>query len=235
VRAATTTIQSVSLPAEINGDFSSILGGQVGSDALGRPVYQNEIFDPSSTRMVGGQVVRNAFGFNTTTGLPIPGQANIIPQNRLDPITHNVAGLYPAPTVAGAIANNCIANNPGRDTIDQTDGRVDYSLSARQQIFARFSLSQRTRFQAPPFPGLADGGSYGTGNYFEATRGAVLAHTFVISPSMVNEVRIGFNRNHYRDNIPSYGQNYPADGFAVPGVADNPTVNGLTLFQPNGF
>jgi hypothetical protein len=53
---------------------------------------------------------------------------------------------------------------------------------------------------------------------------ASLAHTFVISPSMVNEVRIGFNRNHYLDNIPSYGQNYPADGFAVPGVADNPTV-----------
>jgi hypothetical protein len=235
VSAATTTIQSVPLPAEINGDFSSVLGGQVGTDALGRPVYQNEIFDPASTRMVGGKVVRNAFGFDTTTGLPIPGQANIIPQNRLDPIAHNVAGLYPAPTVAGATANNYIANNPGTDTIDQTDGRVDYSLSARQQIFARFSLSQRTRFQAPPFPGLADGGSYGTGNYFEATRGAVLAHTFVISPTMVNEVRIGFNRNHYRDNIPSYGQNYPASGFAVPGVPDNPTVNGLTLFQPNGF
>src|SRR5581483_8010485 len=68
-----------------------------------------------------------------------------------------------------------------------------------------------------------------------ATRGAAIAHTFVISPSMVNELRAGFNRNHYRDNIPAYGQNYPASGFAVPGVPDNPTVNGLTLFQPNGF
>jgi len=84
-------------------------------------------------------------------------------------------------------------------------------------------------------PGLADGGNYSTGNYFEGTRGAVLAHTFTISPSMVNEVRIGFSRNHYRDNIPSYGQSYPPAGLAVPGVPDNSTVNGLTLFQPSGY
>ena len=92
------------------------------------------------------------------------------------------------------------------------DARGDYNISSRQQMFARFSLSQRTRFQAPPLPGLADGGSYSTGQYLEGTRGAVLAHTFTISPSMVNEVRIGFNRNHYRDNIPAYGQNYPQEG-----------------------
>ena len=52
---------------------------------------------------------------------------------------------------------------------------------------------------------------------------------------MVNEVRAGFNRNHYRDNIPAYGQNYPSSDLAVPGVPNNPTVNGLTLFQPSGF
>jgi len=235
VSAAATSIVSVPTPAEINGDFSGILGSQVGTDALGRPVYQSEIFDPNSTRTVNGSVVRDGFGFDPTTGLPIAGQANIIPQSRLDTIAHNIAGLYPAPNVAGALANNYNVNAPGQDTIDQMDARADYNLSTRQQIFGRFSLSQRTRFKAPPLPGLADGGSYSTGNYFEGTRGAVLAHTFTISPSMVNEVRIGFNRNHYRDNIPAYGQNYPAAGFAVPGVPDNPTVNGLTLFQPSGF
>jgi hypothetical protein len=235
VRAATTNIVKVPLPAEINGDFSGILGPQVATDAIGRPVYQNEIFDPATTRPANGSVVRDGFGFNPTTGLPIPGQANIIPQSRFDAIGHNVAALYPAPTVAGAISNNYAVNAPGRDQIDQMDARADYNISQRQQIFARFSLSQRTRFQSPPLPGLADGGNYSTGNYFEGTRGAVLAHTFTISPSMVNEVRAGFNRNHYRDNIPAYGQKYPSSGLAVPGVPDNSTVNGLTLFQPSGY
>jgi hypothetical protein len=235
VSAATAAIYSVPTPAEVNGDFSGILGSQVATDALGRPVYQHEIFDPNSTRTVGGSIVRDGFGFDPTTGLPIAGQANIIPQSRLDTIGHNMATLYPAPNVAGALANNYNVNPPGHDKIDQMDARGDYNISTRQQIFGRFSLSQRTRFQAPPFPGLADGGSYSTGNYLEGTRGAVLAHTFTISPSMVNEVRVGFNRNHYKDNIPAYGQKYPGPGFAVPGVPDNATVNGLTLFSPSGY
>ena len=223
VRAANTDIATVPTAAEIGGNFSGLLGSQVGTDALGRPVYQGEIFDPASTTMVNGNVVRNPF------------QGNIIPASRLDSIAHNAGALYPAPTVAGATANNYNFNAPGKDTIDQMDARVDYNISNRQQIFGRFSLSQRTRFQSPPLPGLADGGNYSTGNYFEGTRGAAIGHTFTISPSMVNELRIGFNRNHYRDNIPSYGQNYPPAGLAVPGVPDNSTVNGLTLFQPSGY
>ncbi|HYM06897.1 MAG TPA: TonB-dependent receptor, partial [Terriglobales bacterium] len=223
VRAANTDIQTVPTTPEVGGDFSALLGSQVATDPLGRPVYQGQIFDPSSTTTVNGNVVRNPFS------------NNMIPRTSLDPIAHNVAALYPAPNVAGAFTNNYVVNAPGRDTIDQMDSRADYNISSRQQIFGRFSLSQRDRFQAPPLPGLADGGNYGTGNYFEGTRGAVLAHTFTISPSMVNEVRIGFNRNHYRDNIPAYGQNYPGSGLAVPGVPNNPTVNGLTLFQPSGY
>jgi hypothetical protein len=222
VSAATTSILSVPQPAEIGGDFSALLGSQVGTDALGHPVYQNQIFNPGSTTTVNGRIVRT----------PFPN--NKIPLSLMDPIAHNVAALYPAPNSPGN-SNNYIVNAPGQDTVDQMDARVDYIISQKQQIFGRFSLSQRTRFQAPPLPGLADGGGYSTGNYFEGTRGAVISHTFTISSTMVNEVRAGFNRNHYRDNIPAYGQNYPSSDLAVPGVPDNPTVNGLTLFQPNGF
>ena len=34
------------------GDFSRILGAQIGTDALGRPIFQNQIFDPLTTRTV---------------------------------------------------------------------------------------------------------------------------------------------------------------------------------------
>jgi hypothetical protein len=235
VRAATTSILTVPTSPELSGDFSGILGPQVSTDALGRPIYQNELFDPNSARLVDGNVVRNGFGFDSVTGLPIPGQANRIPASRLDPIAYNVANLYPAPNRPNALANNYVVNAPGRDNIDQMDARGDYNISTRQQLFARFSLSERTRFQSPPLPGLADGGSYSTGNYFESTRGGVLAHTFTISSTMVNEIRIGLNRNQYQDNIPAYGQSYPPSGLAVPGVPNNSSINGLTLFQPSGY
>jgi hypothetical protein len=234
IRAARTNIVTVPDPSEINGDFSGILGDQVGTDAIGRPVFENELFDPNSTRMVDGNVVRDGFGFDPATGLPISGQANMIPASRLDAIAHNVASLYPVPNRAG-LANNYVVNAPGKDDIDQADARADYNISSRQQLFARFSISERTRFQAPPLPGLADGGNYSTGNYFESTRGGVLGYTFTISPTMVNEFRGGVSRNHYSDNIPAYGQNYPPEGLAVPGVPNNDTINGLTLFQPSGY
>jgi outer membrane receptor protein involved in Fe transport len=200
-------ISTVPTAAEIGGNFNGVA----------------TIFDPNSTQMVNGNVVRT----------PFPG--NIIPSQMLDPIAHAVAQLYPAPNIPGALANNYVIDAPGNLQIDQMDARVDHAISDRQQIFARFSLSQETRFVQPPLPGLADGGSYGTGTYLDDTRGAAVGYTFTISPTMVNEYRMGFNRAHYIDNKPAYGQNYPPAGLAVPGVPGSDAVNGLTLFSPSGF
>jgi hypothetical protein len=213
IGTAKTDISTVPTPAEIGGNFSALL--------TGTPAGQ--IFDPQSTTMVNGNVVRTPFA------------GNIIPGSRLDPISSAVAQLYPAPNVSGAMANNYIVNAAGNEQIDQGDGRMDHNITDRQQVFARFSWSQINRFQQPPLPGLADGGSYSTGNYIEDTRGAAIGYTFAISPTMVNELRIGFNRAHYVDNTPAYGQKYPGAGLAVPGVPNNATVNGLTLFQPNAY
>ncbi len=200
-------ISTVPTAAEIGGNFNGV----------------TTIFDPNSTQMVNGNVVRT----------PFPG--NIIPSQMLDPISHAVAQLYPAPNIPGATANNYVIDASGNLQIDQMDVRGDHAISDRQQIFARFSLSQEDRFVRPPLPGLADGGSYGTGNYIDDTRGAAVGYTFTISPTMVNEYRMGFNRSHYVDNKPSYGQNYPPAGLDVPGVPNNSVVNGLTLFSPSGF
>jgi outer membrane receptor protein involved in Fe transport len=199
-------ISTVPTLAEIGGNFNGVA----------------TIFDPNSTQMVNGNVVRTPFA------------GNVIPAQDLDPIAHAVAQLYPAPNIPGALANNYVVDASGNLQIDQADVRVDHTISNRQQIFARYSLSQETRFVQPPLPGLADGGNYGTGNYLDDTRGAAVGYTFTISPTMVNEYRMGFNRAHYIDNKPAYGQNYPSAGLAVPGVTGSSAVNGLTLFGP-GF
>lgn len=208
-RAGTSTpdISTVPTAAEIAGNFNGVA----------------TIYDPNSTQIVNGNVVRTPFPNNT------------IPAQYMDPISRAIAQLYPAPNVPGALHNNYVINAAGNEQIHQADVRGDHTLSARQTLFARFSLSQVNRFVQPPLPGLADGGNYGTGNYIFDTRGAAVGYTFTISPTMVNEYRMGFNRAHYVDNKPSYGQNYPPSDLAVPGVPNNATINGLTLFQPNGY
>ena len=244
IHQAQTDFASVPVAGESTGDFSSILGPQSTTcgasgtspcfDALGRPVFQNEIFDPSTTQMVGGLAVRNGFGFDPITGQPIPGKANIIPAADLNTVGKNYAALYPAPNLPGT-ANNYLVNAPGYEQTDQMDVKVDENITDKIQLFERFSLEQDTRFQAPMFSGIADGGSYNTGNRPLTTRGLVLGLTETINPNLVNALRFGFQRVHYIANSPTYGQNYPPAGLQVPGVPNDPLINGLTWFAPSAY
>ena len=87
-----------------SGDFSSLLTNtQIGTDALGRPVMQGAIFDPSTTRLVGNIPVRD----------PYPG--NIIPSTdpQLSVVASRVAALMVHPDRSGNAFN--VAGNPSGD------------------------------------------------------------------------------------------------------------------------
>ncbi|HTM89258.1 MAG TPA: TonB-dependent receptor, partial [Terriglobales bacterium] len=245
IHSAQTDFATVPTALEQTGNFSDILGTQSMScgpdgtspcvDALGRPVFNNEIYNPATTRVVNGAVVRDGFGFNPVTGLPIPGQANVIPSAAMNSIGLNYAALYPSPNVPGALANNYLVNAPGNDRVDQMDARADENLTSKVQLFQRFSLTKDTRFQAPVFSGIADGGEYNTGNRPLNAEGLVLGLTDTVSPNVVNALRVGFNRVHYISNSPTYGQHYPPPPLLVPGTPNDPLINGLTWFAPGQY
>jgi hypothetical protein len=133
---------------ERNGDFSQILGpqatdssGQPLADALGRPVFVNEIYDPYSLRSVGnGALVRDGFGFDPVTGLPLPGQANIIPASSIDAVGKNVLNVYPLPTDNATPVNNYLASQKHTNSQDSVDVRVDHRFSEQNQIFGAYSF-----------------------------------------------------------------------------------------------
>jgi len=77
-------------PAERQGNFTEFLDTTtvVGKDALGRNMYKGEIFNPATTRLVGGIPVRDGYGFDPTTGAPVAG-ANVIPS--ADPLHSSIA------------------------------------------------------------------------------------------------------------------------------------------------
>ena len=244
IHQAQTDFTSVPVGNEATGDFSSILGPQATNcgangnspcvDAAGRPVFQNEIYnpDPATNCTVNGTVVRIGFGFDCNNN-PIAGQANIINAG-LSPLGLAYAALYPAANLAGT-ANNYVVNAPGTEQTDQMDVKVDENLTNRTSLFERFSYLKDSRFQAPVFSGIADGGGYNTGNRPLTSYGAVIGLTSTISPNLVNSLRFGFNWVWYVSNIPSYGQHYPAAGLQVPGVPNNPLINGLTWFAPTAY
>jgi hypothetical protein len=65
-----------------SGDFTDQLGAQEGTDILGRPVYSGELFDPTTTRTVNGQLVRDPFMFG--------GKLNVIDPARFSTVSKNI-------------------------------------------------------------------------------------------------------------------------------------------------
>ncbi len=234
IGSASTESTTVPTVAERAGDFRDLLGTEAGTDALGRPVYTGEIYNPSTTRSVNGQTVRDGYGFDPSSGQPIQGQANII-NGGLTSLGLNYAALYPAPNIAGSFANNYRVNALGYNNSDQMDARIDDSITTKAQLFARYSYSTGRRFQAPVFDGVADGGTYNTGSRPLDVNAAVLGYTHILTQNLVNALRVGYNRVHYVSNSPTYGQKYPDAGLPVPGVPNDPLTNGLAWFAPNGY
>jgi len=148
-------------PAERNGDFSQLLQSpaagcatppcQIGSDALGRPIYYGEIFNPNSTRTVNGVPVRDGYGFNTATGLPM-ATANMIPLN--DPLlAGNKGAQYVASIIPALDRNTLFTPNEFGGTSDDNDKinvwtwlfRVDHTFSDRWSATFTYFQNHRPR------------------------------------------------------------------------------------------
>jgi Carboxypeptidase regulatory-like domain len=201
------------LTSSLQGDFSNPLiytGAQLLDanknpvfDALNRPVYQGEIYDPSSTqRTAGGVPYRNGFGFDPVTGLPIPGQANIIPAN--DPLRSQIAAqlvpLIPPPDIAGLV-HNAFAPSGNKYIrpktlfvrVDQSFGK-NFNMSTSVNANTRPSLRQCANFsEGCNFTNPAT--YFGQGFYQDITTRTVHQQfNWIIKPNLFNHTTLSFDR-----------------------------------------
>src|SRR2546430_15145997 len=61
-------------------------------------------------------------------------------------------------------------------------------------MFVRVSYSDSPEFIPGPFTGIADGGSFSSGDQTAKSWNIALSETHTFSPRLVNEARIGVNR-----------------------------------------
>jgi hypothetical protein len=228
IRQAVPTSATVPTQAErASGftDFSDLITLQSGTrtDALGRVFPSGTIFDPSTTRASGSAFVRE----------PFPG--NSIPANRLDPNAVKLMNLYPAPTNA-LLNTNYFINRSYTDGTNAFDVRVDYNFSSRDQVFGRYSFADTNRLRPGPFDGVADGGGFANGTEAVRTQGAALSYTHTFSPTLINELRLGFNREHV-NRLQAFGDDtsdIPAK-YGIPGVPQVPGNGGLPILSIGGL
>ncbi len=177
----------------IDGDFSALLGKQIGQDpTTGQPIYQNQIFNPNTTSC--GSTCNSSNPVYTRA--PFPG--NIIPKSLMDPAAMKIASLYPAtnqPIIQGNYPqNDYFTVTPGSLNTDQGDGRVDYRLDEKNSLFGSISWSNTAKTSTPPFQGALDGGNFYGSSEQDLGRNAQLGYTRIWSPSIISESRIAFSR-----------------------------------------
>ncbi|HEU0006214.1 MAG TPA: carboxypeptidase regulatory-like domain-containing protein, partial [Terriglobia bacterium] len=203
------TLATLPTAAYRRGDFSAALTGrQLGTDPLGRPIMENAIYDPRSTRTVNGQVVRDAF------------PNNVIPSELLDSVALKVQGLMPNPDNSELLNNwDPRTQNFRYQTIPSV--KIDHNFSPNSRFSGYWSVQdtdQITGADGLPIPitGRRDQKIYG--------------HTIrlnldqTIRPTFLVHLGAGYVRFHNPDSAPDDVLNYDAvTGIGFTGASSDPS------------
>ena len=141
-------------------------------------------------------------------GQPFPG--NIIPQSRLNPVSVALINQYmPLPNTTGTI--NYSGVTQGHLATDQGIVRVDQYFGPKDQVFVHYIRSRRD------FPNVELNPNF----YFNGTQpisslSAQHVHTF--TPTLLNEVRFGFNFINVSVLSPRQGSNFTIASLGIQGL-----------------
>ena len=230
------------------GDFSSWLGPQVQTcgpdpnnpqpcfDALGRPVFENEIYDPTTTRNVTAGQVDSVTGLmaNSTTvirdpfnsGLPLNPAlppSNVIPAGEFSKATSVLLPLIPDPSKPGDTNNNLRLSGccPILSRNAYT-GKIDHVLTSKQKLWASYTWNHRDRYNRNnsrtflPFPGQP---MNPVKRQIVGGPQVRIAHAWTINSRSVNEFSVGYNRFQNKNNITDNAKLTPQLG--IPGLPND--------------
>ncbi len=134
-----------------------------------------------------------------STQQPLPG--NILPASQINASTKYFLPFMPLPTTAGGTAPLAA---PFRSNVDQSNARFDHRFSANNSLFVRHTYTRREDFNPGAYP---QNGGFTQDN---RTHNATVADTHIFSPSLINELRLGYTRFYNANVNQGLGTNYTA-------------------------
>lgn len=192
------------------GDFSQLLGAQVTVDnlpvfdAAGRPVMSGAIYDPTRVRTVTGPDGKSY-------QIRDPFAGNIIPAGYagLSAASRTILQDFPQAT-SDALFNNFFRTNSEKRDQERFVAKLDYNLGSRQVLSGSFSRGDSL---------FTNNGAL---NLLDATQTDApsmqtrIAHTFTISPQVVNSFAFGFLRDRSTNGPVSAAP--PLDSLGIRGI-----------------
>jgi hypothetical protein len=191
------------------GDFSEQLSStSSGTDALGRPIYVGQIYNPRSGRAITAGAVdpvthltANATGFIRD---PIPGNilANL-PGYTPDTVGAKLLSYYPTAQKPGNVANNVTLAGNTPTFWDEYGIRADHNFNDNTSAYFRYSYKKEAKTGAATNWGSDPAGQ---GNQRPNNRWGMWAGlTRVFSPSFTMNITSGVQIWHETSNNQSFG------------------------------
>jgi Carboxypeptidase regulatory-like domain len=228
---------TVPIPAFRSGDFSALLGAQVGKDALCRPVLAGQLYDPYTTRKVTATC---AVGSTVTVGQtvyirdPIAGNNLANAKNGINLIGQKLVNYYPAP-LTNLLTNNWSASGLQADYSDEYSGRIDHNFSDRTRLYGRYSYKKEYKDEEAAFYGASDPAGPGQRNPNNRWNvGVGLSQVF--TPTFTMSVNLGGMKWVEGNDVQSHG--FKASSLGLPSFIDTyspqfPIIS-VTNYLPEG-
>jgi hypothetical protein len=151
------------------------------------------IYDPNTICGVPGNNAGCPITSGTVQYVRQPFSGNVIPPSRIDKYAQYIQQGYSLPNGPG-LSNNYSVNQPAGGGQHQYNGRGDYHVSDKQQVYARYTYWALDQAASHPFQPPARVFDVGSEFKFE-THQAVLGDTYLLSPNTVLSARASYLRN----------------------------------------
>jgi hypothetical protein len=170
------------------GDFRELLGRQIGTDSLGRPVLDGEIYDPTTTRSDGKDgFIRDPFSYN--------GQLNVIPPSILSSVSQFFTKQYPTPNLPGTQLNYAGSRAPSPKDLQKGAIKIDHHFNGNNTMNASFEVRSVVSIAGGLFGLSPISSSFRDNSDNQRVR---LGYNTILGGNKVLGFRIGLNRlgNH---------------------------------------
>ena len=190
----------VPTPEMKGGDFSF---GGVG----------NPLFDPATTQRLAD---------GTWTRDPIPN--NLIPQSRFDPVARKILDIDPwmPPNQTGVNRegplDNLLYNEAARVFFHDWAYRIDHQFTSNVKIYGSWGFNRDEGIQRHPRNVRVNEFDANDGWLQPSRRSHItLGNTWILNPTMVLDMRAGYNRFALEREVPSFDQDWPQQ-LGIPNV-----------------
>jgi hypothetical protein len=229
-------------PRDTMNIFGATLGGPIVKNKLfyfghyegTRHRFGNTgIYDVPSARIRTGDFTQAFFPTTSTTVTPIydpltgdsegrgrtqfPG--NVIPANRISPITQKILQNLPGPNLAGLEVQNFAAGATGIFDRNNYDYKINFNRNEKHQIWGKSSFLKANVTGVPLFGELVGPAIVqdpGTGDTFVQVH--TFGHTYSLTPTLLLDQNFGYTRMTQSVIGTDYGTNWGSEVFGIPGT-----------------